>query len=231
MKLQLLYRAYIRHVYIRPHPNVFSPLFSDRIKRDIELTTYFISQLLKHIKHLVFICPTVNNNSFYQLSENVVAITHHSPSMVLETSYANRLIITSRSTIKVKLESPLILYIDRRSMHDDLKLLCSKLVNKPNLSFYDKKYLIGNAVPRLFYNPIYQNKILRSKHIPALLAGYSDLHKEFAPDLSKKTMGRQFLNFKDFENFIYKILGNNSYKFLLKEINYMCNMITNHDDN
>ena len=215
------------YFYIRPHPNVFSPLFNDRIKRDIELTIYFISQLLDHIENLVFICPTVSNNSFYELSEKSVAITHHSPSMALETSFANRLIITSRSTIKIKLESPLILSVSKDSLDDDLNQLNSKLVNKPNLSTYDKIYLISRSVPKLFYNPVYQNKILRSKHIPALLAGYSDFHKDFCPDLSKKAEVCSFSGYEDFESFILKNIGTTSFKYLLKEILYAKNLLSN----
>ena len=121
----------------------------------------------------------------------------------------------------------MILSVSKDSLDDDLNQLNSKLVNKPNLSTYDKIYLISRSVPKLFYNPVYQNKILRSKHIPALLAGYSDFHKDFCPDLSKKAEVCSFSGYEDFESFILKNIGTTSFKYLLKEILYAKNLLSN----
>jgi hypothetical protein len=211
--------------YIRPHPNVFSDRFSDRIGRDVELTIYFIMKLSRIIRNLVFVFPTVSNMAFFDLSENSVAITHHSPSMILEAIYSDRIIITSSSSIKIRLESPLVITVDKKTLRNGIDRLQSMLPSKPEISIYDKNYLMANAVPRLFYQPCYNNKILSSQHLPALLAGYSDHHKEYAPDLANKLKTRGVESYQDYLGFIREYTGNSSFKTLLYEIEYACNLI------
>ena len=211
--------------YVRPHPNVFSHIFNDRIERDIELTIHFMKQMMKCLSNITFVFPTVSNKSFYSLSEKSIVVTHHSPSMALEATYSDRIAITSYSSIKIALRSPLILPIGKKSLHEDVKKITSVVSRKPSISWSDKVYLISNAVPKLFYNPVYDNKIPRSHCMPALLAGYEDLHKELAPNISKEIMMHSFLCYQAYEDFVATRLGNLAYKHMLKEINYTLRML------
>ena len=212
--------------YIRPHPNIFSKYFTDRVERDVKLTIHLVRKMLSNISNLVFVMPTISNSCFFNISEKSTIITHHSPSMALEATLANRFLITSASSIKLKINSPLIHKIRcKKSLSEDVINFKDRLVNKQSISSRDIEYLISEAVPKLFYNPIYKNAINRQLHLPSLLAGYGDYHKEFAPEISSMVLKNSSPNLNQIRNILENKMPGIACKYFFSEISYMADLL------
>jgi len=207
------------HFFVRPHPNIYNRFFTDRVQRDLELTISLLEDLHVLIENMTLIHPTVSNKTFLESSINAIAVTHHSPSMTLETTLANRFVIKSSSSIKLELTSPLILKIgSRESLGEDCMRFKKEIRDGRRISSQNIAYMLANAVPKLYYNPTYNNKIVRSMSIPALVAGYDDFNKEYAPLIAAAFSEAEINSYGDYLTFLVSVIGRLSYKALSKEI-------------
>ena len=188
-------------ILVRPHPDIFLPAKSERIRNDIFIYNALIKKLFEVNNNNIYVLmPEIANSWFYELSEKAVAVTHHSPNVAIESLICRRLCFMSYSTLKVRIQSPHIVYNkhkkDLMESVNSIEITFEKL-NKINRIDAEKACLIAGQYTRM--DPSYDYKILVNnlKRPFSLLAGFDDVHKEMGPHIENE-FNKSYAN-KDFD--------------------------------